>query len=108
MSKYVKKSDIVDVVQFNGEHKDVVVAKEEHRNLLINSYKERLKDVKLFVYIAPKPNSSDIKVANILNISKPFDWIKIGDYIITYCNGYSTVERKEYFDRDYVEINLKS
>lgn len=101
-------NQIVKVEQFTDNYtpKGVQIATQKFVELLSEPYKSTFSKDKNFVFRIPNPSKSDEKVKSNLDSPYPFCWIKKGDYVLTYPNGYSIVESQEYFEKYYKEIKL--
>lgn len=101
---------IVSAVQFTDTYTPPgVMIAEDHivNNVLVPSVRDELMGRDIFLYKLPKPNEWNIEVAQVVGSPFPFDWIRHGDYVVTYPSGYSRAIEKEVFERDYQEIQLK-
>jgi hypothetical protein len=77
------------------------------QKVLVPSLQEEYKNSKIYLFKYPQPSTTDKEVAELFKVPYPFTWIHKGDYVLTYSSGYSRVESKESFERDYFEVELK-
>lgn len=74
--------------------------------VLVGSLRYEAKEKGAYIFKYPKPSDCNKEVAELFGVPFSFDWIKKGDYVLTYPSGYARVEAKESFDRDYQEIEI--
>ncbi|MBE3086039.1 MAG: hypothetical protein IMZ64_07470 [Bacteroidetes bacterium] len=59
---------------------------------------------KNYIFKLRRPTGDDFKRAMELGVPFPFTWIQKGDYVVTYPNGYVTVEPANFFKSHYLEV----
>jgi hypothetical protein len=74
----------------------VVDAGEEFMGLF---YMDKQDNTVYKLFKLPKPGAGDKELANRLGVPYAFNWIELGDYVVSYSDGYKEVIPMEIFNR---------
>jgi hypothetical protein len=99
--------DRVKVEQFTDDciPDGVIEATDEILDVIVFLQKRKSSEG-YYIYKVPFPSHADIEFAEYFNIDHPFQWIKKGDYIVTFTGTYSYVIDEKRFLRDYMPIEI--
>jgi len=107
--KKIYSKEIVEAEQFTDDYTpDGVLLADEGfiKKVLAKSLYESRGDKVFYLFKLPKPNDVNKDIALLFGVPYPFEWIEKGDYVLTYSNGYACVEKKQYFEHHYKQINM--
>jgi len=106
--KYYAKN-IVSAEQFTDDFTPEGVIKAPEifiENVLVESIKKSIDRDNMFLLKLSNPGEMKEELKKLFKVPYAFEWIKKGDYVVTFANKRNFVESKKDFEDNYTEVQF--